>query len=977
MKTAVGTWVVFFALLQTAVAQVDTSFVYNTSTPYGTLDIRVAKSATRYYYLQENKTFSFRESSPGVKTETYRDMTSWDSSPYTQGNLREKNGTADYFVMNYRLLLPANYNAMYSPGYPIIIMMHGAGERGNCWDSGCYWGDRTWKPTTNSPAAPTTSTHELLNNDHNLLHGGQVHLTARNLAGTKLPNDPTLATRAFPGFVLFPQNLNGWDINSVQDAIKLLRLIVKKYNIDENRVYIHGLSNGGYGVYEAVKRAPWMFAAMLTMSAITDASVTSNTSVLADVTNIPMWTFQGSLDTNPTPVKTKSYVKKLKDAGASIRYTEYSNLGHGTWNTAYNEPDFFTWIRSKNKSEIHVYADIAAICLTTGQGVRMELARGFFAYQWEKDGVIIPGATTARFTATSPGVYRARFSRVPNPTEADWNGWSSPVTVTESNPPKAAFYQTGTVHLKDLNNYNNAHLHARGDFAHYYWYKNGVLQDLTGTMDDTTKHPIFKQGTCTDLPQCTGNGVYTLVTAGFDNCPSPASDGLQVYFNNQSPISLTAPTTFTGKATSPSSASLQWTDASNNESAFEVWRRKVINATSFDKWQLALLTQANATSLSDVGLDPSTTYQYKIRAVANAGRSNYTPAASNQYLTITTQADIIHPTTPLNVTATASGIREITVTWQPSNDDTGIKQYEITSNDTIVYTSSTTTSYIFKDLALNTTYNFTVVAIDKGNNRSGASNTATADTRLTGLYYEHSTGGWSDLDQIDWSIAEFKGKVSNITLAPRTQEDYFNFKFDGYLYINLAGVYQFRTTSDDGSRLTLDNVIVVENDGLHGNRTITSADQNVSAGPHLINVKYFDYTGSHTLSVQYRGPDTGNSWILVPESAWTSGNIQVPAGARMASTSTEEPLSVSVYPNPLREYETINIVAETSHESQEPVHVSLINMIGETFYQKSFEAAEIAAGTSILPGKKLLKGVYILVIRTGEKTTKERIIVTD
>src|SRR5688572_22426231 len=86
-------------------AQVDTTYVYNTSTAYGTLDIRISKSSTRYYYLQENVTFNFRQQS-GRKTNAYYDMTSWDSSPYTQGNLREKNGSSDYFVMNYRLLHP-------------------------------------------------------------------------------------------------------------------------------------------------------------------------------------------------------------------------------------------------------------------------------------------------------------------------------------------------------------------------------------------------------------------------------------------------------------------------------------------------------------------------------------------------------------------------------------------------------------------------------------------------------------------------------------------------------------------------------------------------------------------------------------------------------------------------------------------------------------------------------------------------------
>src|SRR5688500_16851970 len=128
-KQLLCTGAIFLSLCCTSFAQVDTSYIYNTNTPFGTLDIRISKSTSRYYHLEENKTFSFRESSPGVKTNSYRDMTTWDSNPYTQGILWEKNGTANYFILNYRLLFPQSYKPAYSPGYPLIIMMHGAGER--------------------------------------------------------------------------------------------------------------------------------------------------------------------------------------------------------------------------------------------------------------------------------------------------------------------------------------------------------------------------------------------------------------------------------------------------------------------------------------------------------------------------------------------------------------------------------------------------------------------------------------------------------------------------------------------------------------------------------------------------------------------------------------------------------------------------------------------------------------------------------
>src|SRR5688500_247167 len=144
MKKIVGLWVLYLGTLLCAFSQVDTSYIYNTSMPYGTLDLRLAKSPTRYYYLQEGITYSFRESSPGVKTNTYSSQTTWNTAAYGQGNLREINGSIDNFVMNYRLLKPQNYNASFSPGYPIIIMFHGGGEAATCWiDTRCAWATRS------------------------------------------------------------------------------------------------------------------------------------------------------------------------------------------------------------------------------------------------------------------------------------------------------------------------------------------------------------------------------------------------------------------------------------------------------------------------------------------------------------------------------------------------------------------------------------------------------------------------------------------------------------------------------------------------------------------------------------------------------------------------------------------------------------------------------------------------------------------
>ncbi|MBT1703631.1 fibronectin type III domain-containing protein [Chryseosolibacter indicus] len=965
MRKIVGLCVLLIVLHFNLPAQVDTSFVYKTGLSYGTLDIRLTKSSTRYYYLQEDRTVSYRESSPGVRTNTYKDLTSWDSSPYTQGNLREKNGGADYFVMNYRLLKPINYNASYDPGYPLIVFLHGAGERGNCWEKGCYFADKNWNPNTNNPAAPTDPESNLMNNDHNLLHGGSVHLSMRNNANGKLPNDPALPGRSFPGFVLFPQMLSGWNANTVQDAIRLVRLIAKKYNIDEDRIYIEGLSAGGYAVYETIKRAPWLFASVQTMSAVSDAGL-GTYNMYPQVANLPMWTFQGGQDKDPTPNETAGYVRRFRDAGGIIRHTIYKELGHGTWNKAMNEADYFTWMLQQNKANIHVFGGSTAICNTNGQGVRMYLSEGFRAYQWEKNGAIIAGATSASYVATTTGTYRARFSRKANPGANDWNEWSKPVTVTESSPEKAEVTQIGTVILKDLNNFGDAKLKAVGKFEKYHWYKDGTKLSIS----DTISTPTFKAGTCSG--PCTGNGAYTLVTMNFDGCPSPASDPVYIVFNNQAPTDITAPATFTGELQAGNSVKLNWANSSNNETGFEIWRRKQLTSTTYSKWEMRVLTAANATVYTDKALDPSSTYQYKIRAVSNTGRSNYTPSASNAFLVIKTGADNSAPTAPQNLTATTAGIRVIKLTWDAATDDSGIRQYRIYYGSQSIATNSTQTEYTLSDLPLNTVYDFTVKAEDLGGNLSAVSNTATGNSYVSGLYYEHSTGSWTKLDEIDWTaLPEFTGTVPNFTLAPRTQEDYFNFEFDGYLYINTPGTYTFQTISSDGSRLTLDSVVIVNNDGLHASRTATSAAITLTAGPKRINLKYFEYDLSHVLTVRYRGPDTNNSYIAIPNSALKSGT---PPTLRMASQGepvvVESVPAMSVYPNPTRQ-DDINVQYEIKDNS--PVQIRMIDFTGRQLFEGVFDATEVNQGVRIQPVQTINEGIYLLLINHNNQVVQQRI----
>lgn len=886
--------VLIFLISPEIKAQVDTSYLYGPKFGDANLDLRIYINANNYYYLEDGKTFSFR-AVDGQPTNTYLPLAGFNTSQYTEGHMRRKNGTTtSQFIMNYRLLYPKNYDENYADGYPLIVMIHGYGERGNCWtppgsSSSCYWSTTSWNPNTNNPPAPTATTGNaarLLNNDHNLLHGGKVHLDAVNLANGKLPNDPSLLPRAFPGFVLFPQNLNGWHYNvptTIYDAIRLIRLISKEYNIDPNRIYIHGLSQGASGVYHIIRRAPWLFSAVNTMSAVDDGGLISN-NLLQEVVSIPVRTFQGGKDTSPTPAKTKGYVNNFRNAGMNVRYYYYGNLGHGTWNTAYAEPDFFTWMLGRNKANPHLKYGIDYICSTSGTGPEMVFAKGFFAYQWEKDGMIIPGATSYSYTPATPGTYRGRFSRVPNPGPDDWNRWSDAITIREKAavvPAISANYSTIFPNINGDNAVSLSSVYAASQSkeyaSKYLWYKNGSLLGFPSTEDDTVNYFTITNTTF-------GAGDYTLKTIE-GNCESVLSPVVSIRYNTTETV--TAPANLTGTASSPGSAFLSWTDNVSGEKGFELWRRK----GSTGRYAFVTLTDQDAVSYQDTGLEPGTEYHYKIRAVSNTSRSAHAPDNSTGLnVVVITPHDNLPPAPPQNLKVVKNGVSSITLSWTPGSDETGIKQYIVYYGTNSAETGSSQTYFTLTDLPVNTAYAITVRTQDFANQLSPPSNQVTGTTYFTGLEYEHSTGAWNSLTEINWNFVEFEGKVTTFTLSPRVQEDYFNFKYNGYLYIPEAATYQFRVSSDDGSMMFLEGFNpadlslfrIINNDGIHGNTTAESSEIALSAGPHRVVVLYFDNTGGQSLTVQYRKRNADNSswepdWTTVPASMLTTGPYTPPA----------------------------------------------------------------------------------------------------
>ena len=122
-----------------------------------------------------------------------------------------------------------------------------------------------------------------------------------------------------------------------------------------------------------------------------------------------------------------------------------------------------------------------------------------------------------------------------------------------------------------------------------------------------------------------------------------------------------------------------------------------------------------------------------------------------------------------------------------------------------------------------------------------------------GVRYRYFTGQWTALPDFDDLSSVQSGILETMTLAPASDPDYYGFVFEGYIRVPETAVYTFFCESDDGSRLTVDDTVVIQNDGLHG--LVEKAGLiPLEAGIHAIRTEFFERTGGSGLRVSVKGP---------------------------------------------------------------------------------------------------------------------------
>jgi predicted peptidase len=221
--------------------------------------------------------------------------------------------------MPYRLLTP---NASSSaPKYPLVVLFHGSGERGDDNKKQLVYGaERFARPESREKypcflLAPQCPTH---------LEGQPIMWTGEREKMHLLKLSPEPAA-------------------PLQTALEILFMIQEKYPVDLDRVYITGISMGGFATWEALIRHPQNFAAAAPVCGGGDVSFADR------IKQVPVWAFHGAEDPVVPVICSRSMIEKLKQVGADPKYTEYPGVGHNSWDRAYAEPDLLSWLFSHKR----------------------------------------------------------------------------------------------------------------------------------------------------------------------------------------------------------------------------------------------------------------------------------------------------------------------------------------------------------------------------------------------------------------------------------------------------------------------------------------------------------------------------------------------------------------------------------------------------------------------------------------------------
>lgn len=179
------------------------------------------------------------------------------------------------------------------------------------------------------------------------LHGAGERGTDSELV-KKIGLPEVVAKGEYPFILLAPQcpisttRKANW-IMELDGVAALLEEIVEKHRVDKKRIYLTGMSMGGYGAFELASRNPNLFAAL---APICGGGCPEKAEQLKD---IPTWIFHGEKDPIIPIQESLDMVHALRACGGNVTFTSYPEAGHDSWTETYQNPAFFTWLLQQKK----------------------------------------------------------------------------------------------------------------------------------------------------------------------------------------------------------------------------------------------------------------------------------------------------------------------------------------------------------------------------------------------------------------------------------------------------------------------------------------------------------------------------------------------------------------------------------------------------------------------------------------------------
>ena len=201
---------------------------------------------------------------------------------------------------------------------PLILFMHGIGERGN-----------------DNAAQLKHGATDLIKfagaNGGAIILAPQCPEDEMWVAGI----DPKAPSHAMPAEPSNPMKL----------VLALVNETIEKMPVDPDRVYVTGLSMGGYGTWDIIQRRPKLFAAALPICGGGDASLASV------IKNIPIWIVHGAADPVIPVARAHDMNTALQACGGNVQYTEYPDVDHDSWTQTYANPDILKWMFEQRRQK--------------------------------------------------------------------------------------------------------------------------------------------------------------------------------------------------------------------------------------------------------------------------------------------------------------------------------------------------------------------------------------------------------------------------------------------------------------------------------------------------------------------------------------------------------------------------------------------------------------------------------------------------